>query len=195
MRPSPLVVAFAVFGVLWGAWQAVLALSGRTLFADRAVALARYNRAVGVEALVQGLVAAKADLQDRVLGDSRIEIYPGGRSDIAAGKVDVRILALLRYLAEAHGQVTVSCLISGHGLYARPGAMHAGFSQFQAFDQAGHLFEMAVEGTAGEVLDVGTLAAGERVRGVIAFDMPRGDTTLIMSDDSDQTVTALRVPD
>ena len=66
---------------------------------------------------------------------------------------------------------------------------------FQAFDQAGQLFEMAVEGTAGRVLEVGTLGAGERVRGVIAFDMPRGDTTLIMSDDSEQTVTALRVPD
>jgi hypothetical protein len=66
---------------------------------------------------------------------------------------------------------------------------------FQAFDQAGHVFEMAVEGAEGRVLDVGTLIAGERVRGVIAFDMPRGDTTLIMSDDSNQTVTALRVPD
>ena len=49
----------------------------------------------------------------------------GGRSDIASGRVDVRVLALLRYLAEAHGQVTVSCLISGHGLYARPGVVSA----------------------------------------------------------------------
>ena len=66
---------------------------------------------------------------------------------------------------------------------------------FQAFDQTGHHFEMAVEGTEGRMLEVGTLIAGERVRGVIAFDMPRGDTTLIMSDESEQTVTALRVPD
>ncbi len=29
----------------------------------------------------------------------------------------------------------------------------------------------------------------------LAFDMPRGDATLLMSDESDQTVTALRVPD
>lgn len=108
-----------------GAWQAVLALSGRTAFADRVVALARYNRAVGLRALVKGLLAAKADLQNRVLNDGRISIYAGGRSDIAAGKIDVRILALLRYLAEAHGSVTVSCLISGHGLYARPGVVSA----------------------------------------------------------------------
>ena len=54
---------------------------------------------------------------------------------------------------------------------------------------------MAVEGTTGRVLSVGTLRAGERIRGVIAFDMPRGEVTLLMSDDADQTVTALKVPD
>jgi hypothetical protein len=106
-------------------WQAVLGLEGRTAFADRAIALARYNRAVGLWALVHGLVAAKSHLQDVVLDDSRIDIYAGGRSDISSGRVDVRVLALLRYMAEAHGQVTVSCLISGHRLYARPGVISA----------------------------------------------------------------------
>jgi len=108
-----------------GAWQAVLALEGRTGFADRAIALRNYNRAIGLRALVRGLVASKGGLQNRVLADRRIDIYAGGRSDIASGRVDVRVLALLRYLAEAHGQVTVSCLISGHGLYARPGVVSA----------------------------------------------------------------------
>ena len=108
-----------------GAWQAVLALEGRTGFADRAIALRNYNRAVGLRTLVRGLVASKERLQDRVLSDRRLSIYAGGRSDIAAGRVDVRVLALVRYLAEAHGQVTVSCLISGHGLYARPGVVSA----------------------------------------------------------------------
>ena len=108
-----------------GAWQAALALEGRTGFADRAIALRNYNRAVGLRTLVRGLVASKSRLQDRVLADRRIDIYAGGRSDIAAGRVDVRVLALLRYLAQAHGQVTASCLISGHGLYARPGVVSA----------------------------------------------------------------------
>jgi len=107
------------------AWQAVLGLEGRTAFADRAIALRNYNRAVGLRTLVRGLVASKATLRDRVLSDRRIDIYAGGRSDIAAGREDVRILALLRYLAEAHGQVTVSCLLTGHGLYARPGVVSA----------------------------------------------------------------------
>jgi hypothetical protein len=66
---------------------------------------------------------------------------------------------------------------------------------FQAFDRSGQLFEMAVDGTGDRVLPVGTLQAGERIRGTVAFDMPRGDVTLLMSDDSEKTVTALRVPD
>jgi hypothetical protein len=66
---------------------------------------------------------------------------------------------------------------------------------FQAFDQSGQLFEMAAQGTGGQDLPVGTLTEGERVRGTIAFDMPRGEVTLLMSDDSENTVTALKVPD
>lgn len=66
---------------------------------------------------------------------------------------------------------------------------------FQAFDQSGRLFEMASKGAGGRVLSVGTLTAGERTRGTLAFDMPRGEVTLLMSDDSENTVTALKVPD
>jgi hypothetical protein len=66
---------------------------------------------------------------------------------------------------------------------------------FQAFDRSGQLFEMARDGAAGRELGVGTLRAGERIRGTVAFDIPRGEVTLLMSDDSDNTVTALRVPD
>jgi hypothetical protein len=42
-----------------------------------------------------------------------------------AGRIDVRIVILVRYLAEAHGQVTVSSLFSGHRLYARKGVVSA----------------------------------------------------------------------
>jgi hypothetical protein len=39
--------------------------------------------------------------------------------------VNIRTLVLISYLAEAHGQVSVSCLISGHRLYSRPGVISA----------------------------------------------------------------------
>jgi hypothetical protein len=107
------------------AWGAALAYSSDPAFADRVVALRHYYRAVGLASLVHGLLSQKADLQDRVLHDSRLQLYPGGRADVAAGRVDVRVLALMLYLRDTYHQVTVSCLISGHRLYARPGVISA----------------------------------------------------------------------
>jgi hypothetical protein len=107
------------------AWTSVLSLEGRTTFADRSVALMYLYRAMGLKALVKGYDWAKPSLSKRILNDRRISIYPGGRSDIQLGRVNIRVLALIAYLAEAHGQVTVSCLISGHRLYARPGVVSA----------------------------------------------------------------------
>jgi hypothetical protein len=106
-------------------WNAVLSLSGRTGFADRAVALARYNRVVGLRALVNGLEAEKEALEARLLGDSRATIYYSGREDIQAGRIDVRVVVLISYLAESYGEVTVSSLFSGHRKYARPGVVSA----------------------------------------------------------------------
>jgi hypothetical protein len=106
-------------------WSAVLALEGRTAFADRTVALAGYHRAVGLKALVRGLEWARPLLTRRLLRDKRVTIYGGGRSDLLADRVDVRVIVLIRFLAEAHGQVTVSCLKSGHRLFARPGVVSA----------------------------------------------------------------------
>jgi hypothetical protein len=106
-------------------WNATLALEGRTAFADRTVALARYHRAVGIKALVRGLRWARPLLAKRLLNDDRVSLYAGGREDVRSGKTDVRVIVLIRYLAEAHGQVTVSSLTSGHGIYSRPGVVSA----------------------------------------------------------------------
>jgi hypothetical protein len=106
-------------------WASALALDGHTEFADQAQAFARYNRAVGLWALVHGLDAAKTQITKKVLDDPAISIYAGGRDDLAKGRVDVRIISLIAYLRETFGSVTVSCLVSGHGLYARPGVISA----------------------------------------------------------------------
>jgi hypothetical protein len=94
---------------------------------DRAVALETYVQALGSDTILNGLDASRAKLQEQVLADPRLHIYAGGRDDVASGKVDVRILALLEYLAQADGSVDVSCLISGHSRYVhgRPGVVSA----------------------------------------------------------------------
>jgi hypothetical protein len=107
------------------AWKGALAVSGRTSFADRAAALADLYRSVGIEALVTGYEAAKGRLAERLLADERVWIYGGGRDDVAAGRVDVRVIVLIGYLAERHGSVTVSSLFSGHRRFARPGVVSA----------------------------------------------------------------------
>jgi hypothetical protein len=106
-------------------WRAVLALSGRTSFADKAVAVANYNRAVGLRALVRGLRAETSALERRVLSNPHLSIYPGGRDDVAHHRINVRVLVLMLYLAKTYGSATISSLDSGHRLYARPGVISA----------------------------------------------------------------------
>ena len=113
------------FGPSRGDWSRIVAYSGDSRFADKAAALTRYDRAVGLDALVNGLEAAKTSIASRVLADPNVSIYAGGRNDIVANKIDVRVLAMIAYLRESFGSVTVSCLFSGHRLYARPGVVSA----------------------------------------------------------------------
>jgi hypothetical protein len=115
----------ASHGPAKGAWAMIVAYSGDTRFADKAAALARYDRAVGLNALVKGLEASKKTIAARILSDPMVSIYQSGQHDIIANKVDVRVLALIAYMRESFGQVTVSSLISGHRLYARPGVISA----------------------------------------------------------------------
>ena len=107
------------------AWRGALALSGRTGFADSAEALADLYRAVGIETLVTGYEASKKRLAKRLLAAEKVWIYGGGREDIAVGRIDVRILVVISYLRERHGEVTVSSLFSGHRKFARPGVVSA----------------------------------------------------------------------
>jgi len=69
----------------------------------------------------QILLLSKDLLQKRVLGDSRIDIYSCGRDDIAAGRIDRRVLATLAYLAESGLSPTVSSLRCGHSYMTKSG--------------------------------------------------------------------------
>jgi hypothetical protein len=107
-------------------WRAMVAMAhGRHELANQALALARYDRAVGLRALVHGLDWAKPLLERRILNDRRIDMYSGGRVDVALHRVNVRVLVLIRYLRVTFKQVTVSSLVSGHRYYARPGVVSA----------------------------------------------------------------------
>ncbi len=57
---------------------------------------------------------SKEELERTVLSDPGINIYQCGRQDIASGKIDKRVLAVLAFLSRTGLQPTVSALECGH---------------------------------------------------------------------------------
>ena len=67
------------------------------------------------------LLLSKEALQKRVLGDKGLSIYGCGREDVAGGRIDRRILAMLEYLRAKGFQLTITSLQCGHGLLTTSG--------------------------------------------------------------------------
>jgi hypothetical protein len=88
---------------------------------ERQLALVRYMKAVGTDSVSSLVSQSGSELAAQVLADDRITLG-SGYGDVAGGRIDARVLALLLYLAETHGQVTVSCLITGHSRYVAQSA-------------------------------------------------------------------------
>ena len=60
------------------------------------------------------LLMGRTELQRLVLDDPAVHVYSCGRADIAAGRIDRRVLATLEYLAASGLAPTVSALQCGH---------------------------------------------------------------------------------
>jgi len=67
------------------------------------------------------LLLSKEALQKRVLADKGLDIYGCGREDIAGGRIDRRILAMLEYLSTNGYELTITSLQCGHGLLTASG--------------------------------------------------------------------------
>ncbi|HKO37299.1 MAG TPA: hypothetical protein VJU14_02915, partial [Solirubrobacterales bacterium] len=67
------------------------------------------------------LLLSKEALQKRVLANEELEIYECGREDIAGGRIDRRVLAMLEYLTVKGFDLTVTSLQCGHGLLTASG--------------------------------------------------------------------------
>ena len=119
----------------------------------------------GREARLAAAGMSGGALARRVLADPRIHIYPCGRSDIAAGAIDGRVLSTLEMLAESGLSPTVTSLRCGHSLLTTSGNVSE-HSTGSAVDIAA-INGVPVLGHQGE----GSLAA-QVVRQVLA--MPAG---------------------
>jgi Transglycosylase SLT domain len=67
------------------------------------------------------LLLSKEALQKRVLADKGLDIYECGRADIAAGRIDRRLLAMLEYLSTNGYELTITSLQCGHGFLTTSG--------------------------------------------------------------------------
>jgi len=67
------------------------------------------------------LLLSKEVLQKRVLANKSLEIYECGREDIAGGRIDRRVLAMLEYLTVRGFEMTVTSLQCGHSLLTASG--------------------------------------------------------------------------
>ncbi len=67
------------------------------------------------------LLLPKDALQERVLHDKSLSIYQCGREDIASGKIDRRVLAVLEYLVSNGFQLKITALECGHSTYTTSG--------------------------------------------------------------------------
>jgi hypothetical protein len=67
------------------------------------------------------LLLSKEELQKRVLADEALEIYECGRQDIATGRIDRRVLAMLEYLVSKGFRLTITSLECGHSIMTASG--------------------------------------------------------------------------
>ena len=67
------------------------------------------------------LLLSKEQLQKRVLADKNLSIYPCGRTDIATGQIDRRVMAVLEYLVSKGFTLTITALKCGHSIMTASG--------------------------------------------------------------------------
>jgi hypothetical protein len=116
--------------------DALKAYLGSDKAAKRVGALAAFYGALGLGRMQHGIGWHGKQLRKRVLRDTRLHIYAGGRADIRGRRVDPRVLITVEYLANATGSVRVSSLVSGHRLFTASGGVSA------------HVYGRAVDVTA-----------------------------------------------
>ncbi len=67
------------------------------------------------------LLLSKEALEQRVLADKQLSIYACGRTDIATGQIDRRVLAMLEYLSAKGFQLGITALKCGHSYLTSSG--------------------------------------------------------------------------
>ncbi len=143
------------------------------------------------------LLLSKEALERRVLADEHLEIYDCGRSDIATGKIDRRVLAMLEYLVSKGFTLTITALECGHGYLTTSGNVSE-HSTGDAVDIA-VINGVAVTGNQGPgtladelIKDVLQLQGTMHPHQVISLEDLPGETSFAMADHYDHVHVGYR---
>lgn len=161
--------------------------------------------AVLIVALVVGLSTIVANINDRQAVTptpsptrERPSSAPSGDSIDFTSDEGAGTLRIINHEWTVDGQeppISGNYLRIEVDLTATAGEVSYDSTYFQAFDAQGELFDSTPLGAVEPHLDAGLLGPGDSARGFIAFDMPRGDVTLLMSNESFESVTAIKIQD
>ncbi|MEA2467343.1 MAG: hypothetical protein QOJ57_1469 [Thermoleophilaceae bacterium] len=105
--------------------KALAAYLGSKDAGERAAALAAYYWAVGTTGVTRGLADASITLGTELLAAKQVSIYGAGRADLQQNRIDPRVEMTIRYLQASFGSVSVSSLITGHGVFTTSGNVSA----------------------------------------------------------------------
>ena len=130
-------------------------------------------------------------IERQVLADPRITLYECGREDIAAHRIDRRVLVLLRFLAWSGLHPTVSSLECGHGYYTKSGNVshHSSgnavdISAINGIPIMGHQGSGSVtEAAIRELLTLRGAMRPDQIISLMTFE--RADNTFAMGDHAD----------
>jgi murein DD-endopeptidase MepM/ murein hydrolase activator NlpD len=137
----------------------------------------------------QILLMSKATLMQRVLNNTRLQIYSCGRQDVQTGQIDRRSLAMMEYLTARGYHLTITSLKCGHSFYTTSGNVSA-HSSGNAVDiaQVNGLPILGNQGpgsiTEAVLRDLMLLQGTMRPAQLISL-MDLGPPTFVMSDHAD----------
>ena len=146
----------------------------------------------------QVLLESKQQLEQQVLANPGIDIYPCGRQDIQTGQIDRRVLATLEFLEVSGFKPTVSALRCGHSLLSSEGNVSEHFSgdavdisQINGIPIAGHQGPSSI--TDETVRRLLTLQGSMKPHQIITLmRYPGADNTLAMADHYDHIHVGFR---
>ena len=158
---------------------------------------------VGLVVVLASVWAGRQDAREAVPQPAPLPSQPVSATPSAANQIEFTgdsgsgVLQIVRHSWDPAGataggrslltlEITVRCI---------SGTLRYGPDSFEAFDQDGGLFESRYDPDSSNALELIRLSAGEQVSGTVTFEIPRGDVTLLLSDDLSRPVTALKVPE